>query len=307
MTGQGGKIHGILWFAIESLSADDRADFQQQFGWFIQAHPTFRIQVNDSENGLIAIGDDELELMAFRGSIAHRYGANLGELRISYKESIRRRADGEGKYIRHSGGAGNYGHVKIRLEPAHSGKGFEFVNDIKGGTVPEEYVQWAEQGIREALSGGVLAGYEIVDIKATLVDGSYRDVDSNGMAFKIAGSIALKEAARQAMPVLLEPVMSVEMLAPEEFTRTILTDINSRRGQIEGMQLVGGARAIRANIPLAEVLSSSEYGRPKYPMHFAGYQPAPPPNGQFGGSAGAPVRKPSNPRVGTGSPKSMTS
>ena len=301
MTSKGGEVHGVLSFAIGLISDEGRVTLQHQLSTVIQAHPTFKIGVDASENGLMVRGDDELELMEIREKIIPQYEANIGELTINYKESIRRPAEAEGKYIRQTGGSGNYGHVKIRIEPNEPGKGFQFINDIQGGVVPKEYIKPTEQGIREALQGGVLAGYEIVDAKTTLFDGSYHDVDSNEMAFKIAGSMAFKEAARKASPVLLEPVMAVEVTVSEEHTGTVIADINSRRGRIEDMEHTGGTQVIRAIVPLAEMLGSSEHGRPTYPMHFAGYQAAPPPRGQFGDDAGAHVRKPSSPKSGAGS------
>ena len=171
--------------------------------------------------------------------------------------------------------------VKIRLEPNEPGKGFEFVDAIRGGVVPKEYIKPTEQGIREALQGGVLAGYEIVDVKATLYDGSYHDVDSNEMAFKIAGSLAFKEAARKASPVLLEPVMAVEVTVPEDYMGTIIGDLNSRRGRIEGMEMVGNTQAIRATVPLSTMFGYATHmrgatqGRANYSMQFKQYEEAP--------------------------------
>ncbi|HEY3988049.1 MAG TPA: hypothetical protein VGM02_02040 [Acidobacteriaceae bacterium] len=300
MTSRRDKVHKILSFAIELTNDEDRAEVRRQLSTLIQTYPTFRIELNVLESSLIVSGEDELQLMELRAKIAPQHEAKIGELKISYKESIRRRAEAEGKYFRQTGGLGNYGHVKIRLEPNDPGKGFEFVNDITGGVVPKEYIKPTEMGVREALQNGVLAGYEMVDFKAILFGGSYHDVDSNEMAFKIAGSIAFKEAAKKASPVLLEPMMAVEVTAPEEHMSTIIGDINSRRGRIEGMEHSGGSQVIKATMPLAEMLRSSEHGRPRYPMHFAGYQPAPA-HGDFGDDAGACARKPWRPRPGTGS------
>jgi elongation factor G len=301
MTSKGGEVHGVLSFAIGLISDEGRVALQHQLSTVIQAHPTFSIEVDALENGLIVRGDDELDLMEIREKITPEYEANIGELTISYKESIRRPAEAKGKYIRQTGGSGNYGHAKIRLEPNEPGKDVEFINEIKGDVVPKEYIMPIEHGIRKAALGGILAGYEVVDFKAILYDGSYHEADSNEMAFKIAGSLAFKEAARKANPVLLEPVMAVEVTSPEEHMGTTISDINSRRVRIEGMERTGGTQVIRAIIPLAEMLSSSEHGRPRYAMHFAGYQPAPPRHGQFGDDAGAHVRKPSSPKSGAGS------
>ncbi len=185
MTAQGGRVHGILSFAIEWMNDEDRVALQQRLNLLIQAHPTLRIQVNAFEDSLSVSGDDELELIEFREKIAPYHEANVREVTVSYKESIRRQAEAAGKYIRQTGGFGNYGHVKIRVEPNELGKGFEFVNDIKGGVVPTEYIKPTEEGIREVLRGGVVAGCEIVDVKATLFDGSYHEFDSNKMAFTL--------------------------------------------------------------------------------------------------------------------------
>jgi elongation factor G len=298
MTSRDGHVHGIMSFAIEFINDEGRAALQRQLNSLIQTLPTFKIKVNAYENVLLVSGEDELELMEFREKITPQYVANIGELKISYKESIRRQAEGEGKYIRQTGDSGNYGHCKLRVEP---GVGYEFINEIKGGVVPEEYFKPIDQEVQAALELGILAGYPVVDVKATPFDGSYHEVNSSEMAFKFAGLIALKEAARKALPVLLEPVMAVEVTVPEEFMGTIIGDFNSRRGRIEGMDHTAGTQVIRATIPLAEVLSSSQHGRPRYSMHFAGYQPAPPPHRQFGDDAGTRVRKPSSPKTGAGS------
>jgi elongation factor G len=179
--------------------------------------------------------------------------ANVGKPQVAYRETIRKASQAEGKFIRQTGGRGQYGHVKIRVEPNEPGKGFEFINEIVGGVVPKEYIKPVHQGIEEALEGGVLAGYPVVDVKATLYDGSYHEVDSSEMAFKIAGSMAFKEAARRGTPVLLEPVMAVEVVAPEDFAGTVMGDLSSRRGRIEGMEHRAGSQVIKAIVPLAEM------------------------------------------------------
>ena len=248
-----------------------------------QEDPTFKVHTDpDSGQTIISgMGELHLEIIVDRMMREYKVEANVGKPQVAYRETIRKKAEAEGKYIRQTGGSGNYGHVKIRVEPNEPGKGFEFVDAIKGGVVPKEYIKPTEQGIREALQGGVLAGYEIVDVKATLYDGSYHDVDSNEMAFKIAGSMAFKEAARKATPVLLEPVMSVEVVVPEEYMGTIIGDLNSRRGRIEGMEHRAGSQVIKANVPLSEMfgyathMRSSTQGRANYSMHFNRYEEAP--------------------------------
>jgi elongation factor G len=228
---------------------------------------------------------------------------NAGKPEVAYRETIRKSAEAEGRYIRHTGGSGNYAHVNIRIEPNEPGKGFEFINDIKGGVIPSEYFQPIEQGIREAMRGGVLAGYEIIDVKVALFDGSFHDVDSNEMAFQIAGSIAFKEAARKAVPVVLEPVMTVEIVVPEQYTGSIVHDLNSRRGRIEGMEHRAGSQVIRADIPLSEMsgyanhIAAASGGRGTWSMHFKRYEQRPG-SGGFGDGEepGTPVAK--GPRPG---------
>jgi elongation factor G len=211
----------------------------------------------------------------------HKVEANVGEPKVAFRETVRKNSEAEGKYIRQTGGSGNYGHCWIKLAPNEAGKGYEFVNDIKGGVIPKEYIKPIDQGIREALEGGVLAGYPVVDVIVTLFDGSYHDVDSNEMAYKIAGSMAFKEAARKASPVLLEPVMAVEVTVPEEFVGTIIGDINSRRGRIESLEHAAGSQLVKAIVPLKEMfgyvndIRSSTQGRASYSMQFARYEEAP--------------------------------
>ena len=226
------------------------------------------------------MGELHLEIIVDRMMREYKVEANVGKPQVAYRETIRKAAEGEGKFIRQTGGSGNYGHAKIKLEP-NPGKGYEFENDIVGGVVPKEYIKPIDHGIREALQGGVLAGYEVVDVKATLYDGSYHEVDSNEMAFKIAGSLAFKDAAKRAHPVLLEPVMSVEVVVPEEYMGTIIGDLNSRRGRIEGMEHRAGSQVIKANVPLSEMfgyatqMRSNTQGRATYSMHFNRYEEAP--------------------------------
>jgi elongation factor G len=207
-------------------------------------------------------------------------GANVGKPQVAYRETIRNIAEADYTHKKQTGGSGQYARVKLRVEPLAAGE-YEFVNEIRGGSIPKEFIKPIDQGIKEALEGGILAGYPMVDVKATLYDGSYHDVDSNEMAFKIAGSMAFKEAARKASPVLLEPVMSVEVVTPEDFAGTIMGDLSSRRGRIEGMEHRAGSQVIKAIVPLAEMfgyathMRSSTQGRAEYSMHFARYEEAP--------------------------------
>ncbi|HEY8056440.1 MAG TPA: elongation factor G, partial [Terriglobales bacterium] len=216
----------VIDVAVEPKTKSDQEKMGQALAKLAQEDPTFRVHTDTETGQTIISGMGELHLEILVDRMMREFGveANVGKPQVAYRETIRQKAEAEGKYIRQTGGSGNYGHVKIRVEPNEPGKGFEFVNEIKGGVVPKEYIKPTEQGIREALQGGVLAGYEIVDVKVALYDGSYHDVDSNEMAFKIAGSMAFKEAAKKASPVLLEPVMSVEVVVPEEYMGTIIGD-----------------------------------------------------------------------------------
>jgi elongation factor G len=197
---------------------------------------------------------------------------NVSPIKVVLLETIRRQAKAEGKYIRQTGGSGNYGHCKLRIEPNEPGKGYEFVNDIKGDVVPNEFIKSIDQGVQGALELGVLAGFPIVDVKVILYDGSYHEADSNKMAFEFAGSIAFKEAARKAHPVLLEPVMAVEIEVPEELGAAILREVHGHRGRIERQRIVDGFSEIEATVPLSELLGSASTGLGHFPMEFAGYE-----------------------------------
>jgi elongation factor G len=268
--------------------------------------PTFKVHTDpDSSQTIISgMGELHLEIIVDRIMREYKVAANVGKPQVIYRETIRKPAEAEGKYIRQTGGSGNYGHVKIRIEPNEAGKGVEFVNAIKGGVVPKEYIKPTEQGIREALQGGVLAGYEIVDVKATLFDGSYHDVDSNEMAFKIAGSMAFKEAARKATPVLLEPVMSVEVVVSEEYMGTIIGDLNSRHGRIEGIEMIDGAQVIKATVPLstmvghATAMDGLNLGGVNFSMEFKQYEQSPNRWGPDDDGPCASVAIPKGPRPG---------
>ncbi len=273
----------VISVAIEPKTKADQEKMGIALSRLADEDPTFKVRTDiDSGQTIISgMGELHLEILVDRMKREHKVEANVGEPKVAFRETIRKIAEAEGKYIRQTGGSGNYGHVKIRLEPNEPGLGFEFVDAVRGGVVPKEYIKPTEQGIREALHNGVLAGYEMVDFKAVLYDGSYHDVDSNEMAFKIAGSMAFKEAARKASPVLLEPVMAVEVTVPEEHMGTIIGDINSRRGRIEGMEHSGGSQVIKAMVPLKEMfgyvndIRSSTQGRASYSMQFARYEEAP--------------------------------
>ena len=273
----------VISVAVEPKTKADQERMGMALGRLAQEDPTFKVHTDpDSGQTIISgMGELHLEIIVDRMMREYKVEANVGKPQVAYRETIRKKTEAEGKYIRQTGGKGQYGHVRIRLEPNEPGKGYEFVNDVVGGSIPKEFIKPVDQGIREALEGGILAGYPMVDVKATLYDGSYHDVDSNEMAFKIAGSMAFKEAARKASPVLLEPVMSVEVVTPEDYAGAIMGDLSSRRGRIEGMEHRAGSQVISAIVPLAEMfgyatqMRSSTQGRAEYSMHFARYEEAP--------------------------------
>jgi elongation factor G len=222
-----------------------------------------------------------LDILVDRMLREFKVGANIGAPQVAYRETIRKGVSVEGKFIRQSGGKGQYGHVVIAVEPGKEGSGFEFVSKVVGGVIPKEYIPSAEQGMKEACESGILAGYPVIDLKVTLLDGSYHEVDSSEMAFKIAGSMAMKDAVMKASPVLLEPIMKVEVEVPEEFLGDVMGDLNSRRGHIEGMGAEAGISKIAANVPLAEMfgyatdIRSKTQGRGIFSMEFNRYGEVP--------------------------------
>ena len=245
--------------------------------------PTFKTYT-DQETGdtiIAGMGELHLDIIVDRLLREFKVEANVGNPQVAYKESIQGTAEAEGKFVRQTGGHGQYGHVKLRIEPQEPGKGYEFVNAIVGGVVPKEFVGPTDQGVREALESGVIAGYPVLDVKVTLFDGSYHEVDSSEMAFKIAGSMAVKEALQKAQPVLLEPMMKVEVVTPDEYLGDVMGDLNGRRGRIEGMELEKGVQTVHAFVPLSEMfgyatsLRSSTQGRANYSMEFDHYEPVP--------------------------------
>jgi elongation factor G len=273
----------VIAVAIEPKTKADQEKMGIALGKLAQEDPTFKINTDPDTNQTIisGMGELHLEIIVDRMMREFNVAANVGKPQVAYKETIRCKADAEGKYIRQTGGRGQYGHVKLTVEPSGTGAGFVFENAIVGGTVPREYIKPIEQGIREAMSTGVLAGYEVKDVKVVLYDGSYHEVDSNEMAFKIAGSIGFKQACRKANPMLLEPVMKVEVVLPEEFMGDVIGDLNSRRGDIEGMEARPGTQIIKALVPLSTMfgyatdLRSRTQGRATYTMHFGHYREVP--------------------------------
>ena len=273
----------VISVAVEPKTKSDQEKMGVALGRLAQEDPTFKVATDpDSGQTIISgMGELHLEIIIDRMMREYKVEANVGKPQVAYRETIRKHAEAEGKYIRQTGGSGHYGHVKLRVDPNEMGKGFEFINEIKSGSVPREFFKPIEQGVKQAMEGGILAGYEMVDIKVSLYDGSYHEVDSDEMAFKIAASMGFKEAARKAAPVLLEPIMSVEVLVPEDFMGVIIGDLNSRRGRIEGIEHRAGSQVIKSLVPLAEMfgyatnMRSNTQGRATFSMHFAHYDEAP--------------------------------
>ena len=272
----------VISVAIEPKTKADQEKLYEAIGKLTQEDPSFKVSYNEETGQTIisGMGELHLEIIVDRLLREFKVEANVGKPQVAYRETIRISSKAEGKFIRQSGGRGQYGHVYLELEPVH-GKGFEFVNKIVGGTIPREYISAVEKGIREAMDSGVLAGYPVVDIKVTLYDGSYHDVDSSEMAFKIAGSIGFKEAAKKAKPVLLEPMMSIEVVTPENYMGDVIGDLSSRRGKIQQMEKRGNAQAIKAQVPLSGMfgyatdLRSKTQGRANYTMQFSHYEEVP--------------------------------
>ena len=273
----------VIDVAIEPKTKADQEKMSIALQKLAEEDPTFRMYT-DQETGqtiISGMGELHLEIIVDRLLREFKVGAKVGRPQVAYKETIRRPVKAEGKFIRQTGGHGQYGHVIIEIEPQEPGKGYEFVNKIVGGVIPKEYIPAVDAGIQEAMANGVLAGYPVVDVRATLVDGSYHEVDSSEMAFKIAGSLAFKDAAKKAQPVLLEPVMRVEVVVPDEYMGDVIGDLNSRRGRVEGMEPRAGAQVIRAHVPLAEMfgyatdLRSRTQGRGTYVMQFDHYEEVP--------------------------------
>ncbi|BDA66860.1 translation elongation factor G [Rivularia sp. IAM M-261] len=274
----------VISVAVEPKTKNDMDKLSKALQSLSEEDPTFRVSVDQETNQTVIAGMGELhlEILVDRMLREFKVEANVGAPQVAYRETIRKPVNRvEGKFIRQSGGKGQYGHVVINLEPGEPGSGFEFVSKIVGGTVPKEYIGPAEAGMKESTESGILAGYPLIDVKATLIDGSYHDVDSSEMAFKIAGSMAMKEAVMKASPVLLEPLMKVEVEVPENFLGDVMGDLNSRRGQIEGMGSEAGLAKVTAKVPLAEMfgyatdIRSKTQGRGIFSMEFSHYEEVP--------------------------------
>jgi elongation factor G len=273
----------VIAVAIEPKTKADQEKLGMALEKLIREDPTFKVHTDQDTGQTIISGMGELHIEILVDRMVREFGvaANIGKPQVAYRETVRQRAEAEGKFIRQTGGRGQYGHVRIILEPKAQGSGFEFVNEVVGGAIPREYISPVEHGIKEALESGVLAGFEMVDVKVTLTDGSYHEVDSSEIAFKIAGSLAVKEAARNAKAVLLEPMMKVEVVVPEEFMGAVTGDLHARRGRVESTESRLSSTIIQCKVPLSEMfgystdLRSMTQGRATYTMHFSHYEEAP--------------------------------
>jgi len=273
----------VISIAIEPKTKADQEKLGISLSKLASEDPSFRVKT-DEETGqtiISGMGELHLEIIVDRLFREFKVDANVGKPQVAYRETISKKVKSEGKFVRQSGGRGQFGHVWLEIEPQEAGKGYEFVDAIKGGVVPREYIPAVDKGIKEALDSGVMAGYPVVDIKVTLIDGSYHEVDSSEMAFKIAGSMGFKEGCQKASPIILEPIMSVEVVVPEDYMGDVIGDLNSRRGRIMGMEGRAGAQVVTSMVPLAQMfgystdLRSATQGRATYSMTFDHYEPVP--------------------------------
>jgi elongation factor G len=273
----------VISVAVEPKTKSDQEKMGLALARLAKEDPSFRVST-DQESGqtiISGMGELHLDIIVDRMRREFKVEANVGKPQVAYRETIRAKVEQEGKFVRQSGGRGQYGHVWLKIEPQEEGKGYEFVNGIVGGTVPREYIPAVDKGVKEALEGGVIAGFPVVDVKVTIFDGSYHDVDSNEMAFKIAGSMAFKDGVRKAKPVLLEPIMKVEVVTPEDYSGDVIGDLNRRRGQIQGMEDSVSGKVVTAEVPLAEMFGyatsvrSMSQGRATFTMEFSKYMEVP--------------------------------
>lgn len=273
----------VISVAVEPKTKADQEKMGIALGKLAQEDPSFRVRMDEETGQTIIAGMGELHLEIIVDRMKREFGveANVGKPQVAYRETIRATVEQEGKYVRQTGGRGQYGHVYLKLEPREAGAGYEFVNGIVGGVIPREYVPAIDKGIQEQMENGILAGFPVVDVKVTVFDGSYHDVDSNEMAFKIAGSMAFKEGARKAKPVLLEPIMKVEVVTPEDYMGDVMGDLNRRRGMVQDVEDTASGKVIHAEVPIAEMfgyvtqLRSMSQGRATYTMEFAKYNEVP--------------------------------
>ena len=273
----------VISVAIEPETKADQEKLGMALNKLSIEDPSFKVKVDHETNQTIVSGMGELHLEIIVDRLKREFNveAKVGAPQVAYRETIRGSSEAEQKYIKQTGGKGQYGHVKIRIEPTDTGGGFEFVNEIKGGAIPREFIPAVEKGIQEAMSSGVVAGYEVVDVKVTLYDGSFHDVDSSEMAFKIAGSLAFKDAVKKAGAVVLEPMMKVEVVCPEDFMGTVIGDLSSRRGKVQGTELRGELQGVQCEVPLSEMFGyatdvrSLTEGRATFTMEFSTYADVP--------------------------------
>ena len=274
----------VISQAVEPKTKADQEKMGIALGRLAKEDPSFRVRTDEESGQTIISGMGELHLEIIVDRMKREFGveATVGKPQVAYRETIRKPTEIEGKYVKQSGGKGQYGHVWLKIEPQEEGKGYEFVDAIKGGVVPREFIPSVDKGVKDTMNSGVMAGYPVVDVKVTLFDGSYHDVDSSQIAFELAGSMAFKDGCRKASPVLLEPMMSVEVETPEDYAGTVMGDLSSRRGMVQGMDdMVGGGKAIKAEVPLSEMfgyattLRSLTQGRATYTMEFKHYSEAP--------------------------------
>ncbi len=273
----------VMSVAIEPKTKVDQEKLMLSLSKLAQEDPSFKVSFDEETGQTIISGMGELHLEIITDRLLREFkvGANVGKPQVAYKETVRTASKAEGKFARQTGGRGQYGHVCIEIEPLEPGKGFEFIQRIVGGVIPREYISPVEKGIKEAMDRGILAGYPVVDVRVKLYDGSYHEVDSSELAFKIAGSMAFKEAAKKAKPVLLEPIMSVEVVTPEEYMGDVIGDLNSRRGRVQSIEIRGNAKVVKAQVPLSEMfgyatdLRSRTQGRATYTMQFLHYEEVP--------------------------------
>lgn len=303
-----GQPRRVISVAIGPKAVDDGEKLQRALSDLMREDPGISVEAGPAERQVTLSGMGELHLGVICNRIECEYKIPLdvGPYRVIYLETIRKQSEAEGKYVRAFSRHCMYGHVKIRLEPREAGSGYEFANEIKDEAVPARFVEPVNLGIQAAMKGGVLAGHEIVDLRAVLYDGSYHAGDSNEMAFKIAGSMAFKDAARKASPVVLEPLMSVESVAPEEFVGAIVGNLSRRRGRIEGMEHRAGSQVIHATVPMATMIGGEQHmrsitqGRAKCSISFARYEEVPRRDESEGERSGVTANKPKRPKAGTG-------
>ncbi|VAX07166.1 Translation elongation factor G, partial [hydrothermal vent metagenome] len=273
----------VISVAVEPKTTGDQEKMATALSKLAQEDPSFRVATDEDSGQTIisGMGELHLEIIVDRMKREFNVAANVGNPQVAYRETIRQTVEQEGKFIKQSGGKGQYGHVKIKLEPMEQGFGYEFVNDITGGVIPKEFIGPVDKGIQEQMESGVLTGYPMVDCRVTLFDGSFHDVDSSEIAFKVAGSMAFREGAKAASPVLLEPVMKVEIVTPEDYMGDVVGDVNRRRGTLDGIDDSPSGKVIKCQIPLSEMfgyatsLRSATQGRATYSMEFDHYNEAP--------------------------------